>query len=161
MRHTRRWNLAALLLVAALALGVSACSRGQEAGEEGDRGDAVKVEPVKGTELSRVILSQQAADRLGIQTAKVREAKVADAAAGGGRAVTRKVIPYGAVLYDEQGETWTFTNPDPLTFLRQKISVDYIHGNDAVLSAGPAVGVTVVTVGTAELLGAELGVGEE
>ncbi|HEV8166119.1 MAG TPA: hypothetical protein VGR74_17045 [Actinomycetota bacterium] len=159
MRHTRRWNLAALLLVAALALGVSACSRGQGAGEEGDRSDAVKVEPVKGTELSRVILSQQAADRLGIQTAKVREAKVA--AAGGGGAVTRKVIPYGAVLYDEQGETWTFTNPDPLTFLRQKISVDYVHGDDAVLSAGPAVGVTVVTVGSAELLGAELGVGEE
>jgi hypothetical protein len=158
MQHSRRWSVAALLLVAALALGVSACSRGQT-GEEGGSGDAVKVEPIEGSELSRVILSEQAAERLGIQTAKVREAKVA--AAGGGKAVTHKVIPYGAVLYDEQGATWTYTNPGPLTFLRQKIGVDYIQGDDAILTAGPAAGVTVVTVGSAELLGAELGVGEE
>ena len=158
MQHSRRWSVAALLLVAALALGVSACSRGQTA-EEGGSGDAVKVEPIEGSELSRVILSQQAAERLGIQTAKVREAKVA--AAGGGKAVTHKVIPYGAVLYDEQGETWTFTSPGPLTYLRDKIDVDYIQGDVAVLAAGPAVGVPVVTVGSAELLGAELGVGEE
>ena len=158
MRHTRRWNLAALLLVAALALGVSACSRGQATEEEGGASDAVKVEPVQGSELSRVILSEQAAGRLGIQTAKVREARVAPA--DGGKAVMRKVIPYAAVLYDDQGATWTFTSPDPLTYLRQKIAVDFIQGGDAVLTAGPAAGVTVVTVGAAELLGAELGVGE-
>ncbi len=159
MQHGRRWNVAALLLVAALALAVSACSRGQATEDESGRGEAVKVEPIEGSELSRVILTEQAADRLGIQTAKVREAKVA--AAGGGKAVTRKVIPYAAVLYDEQGATWTFTNPDPLTFLRQKIGVDYIQADQAVLSAGPAAGVSVVTVGSAELLGAELGVGAE
>jgi hypothetical protein len=158
MQHSRRWTVAALLLVAALALGVSACSRGQTS-EEGGSGDAVKVEPISGSELSRVILSQQAAERLGLQTAEVREARVA--AAGGGKAVTRKVIPYGAVLYDQQGETWTYTNPGPLTFLRQKIRVDYVQGDDAILTAGPAAGATVVTVGSAELLGAELGVGEE
>jgi hypothetical protein len=159
MRQERRWNLVALLLVAALTVGVSACSRSQATEEEGGSSDAVKVEPVQGSELSRVILTEQAAGRLGIQTAKVREERVA--AAGGGKAVTRKVIPYAAVLYDEQGSTWTFTNPDPLTYLRQKIAVDYIQGGDAVLSAGPAAGVTVVTTGSAELLGAELGVGEE
>jgi hypothetical protein len=158
MQHSRRWNVAALLLVAALALGVSAC-REQPAEEEAGASDAVKVDPVEGTDLSRVILSQEAAERLGIETDKVREEKVA--ATGGGKAVTRKVIPYAAVLYDEQGDTWTFTNPNPLTFLRQKISVDYIRGDSAFLSAGPAAGVSVVTVGSAELLGAELGVGEE
>jgi hypothetical protein len=158
MRHGRRWNVAALLLVAMLALGVSACTRGQATEEEGGSSDAVKIEPVEGSALSRVILTEQAVGRLGIQTAKVREERVA--AAVGGKAVTRKVIPYAAVLYDEQGATWTFTNPDPLTFLRQKISVDYIQGAQAILSAGPAAGVSVVTVGSAELLGAELGVGE-
>jgi len=158
MQHSRRWNVAALLLAAALALGVSACR--EQAAEEGGASDAVRVEPVEGTELSRVILSQEAAERLGVETEKVREAKVAPAT-GGGKAVTRRVIPYGAVLYDEQGETWTFTNPNPLTFLRQKISVDYIQGDLVVLAAGPAAGVAVVTVGSAELLGAELGVGEE
>jgi hypothetical protein len=159
MQHSRRWNVAVLLLVAALALGVSAC-REQAAEEEAGASDAVKVEPVEGTDLSRVILSQEAAERLGIETENVREEKVA-ATAGGGKAVTRKVIPYAAVLYDEQGDTWTFTSPNPLTFLRQKISVDYIQGDSAVLAKGPAAGVAVVTVGSAELLGAELGVGEE
>jgi hypothetical protein len=158
MQHSRRWNVAALLLAAALALGVSACS--EQAAEEGGASDAVKVLPVEGTELSRVILSQEAAERLGVETEKVREEKVAPTT-GGGKAVTRRVIPYAAVLYDERGDTWTFTNPDPLTFLRQKISVDYIQGDLAVLAAGPAAGVAVVTVGSAELLGAELGVGEE
>ena len=73
---------------------------------------------------------------------------------------TRKVIAHGAVLYDEHGDTWTFTSPAPLTFLRQKIDIDYITGRSVVLRDGPPAGTTVVTVGAAELLGAELGVGE-
>lgn len=165
MQHSYRLRATALLpLVAALALAVSACSRGEaEQQTEGYR-DA-KVEPVEGTDLSRVTLSQQAADRLGIQTAQVRGIQVAapkpagsNAAKGG--AATRKAIPYGAVLYDETGGTWTFTSPQPLTYLRQHIDVDYVEGDLAVLLGGPAVGTTVVTVGSAELLGTELGVGE-
>ena len=31
-----------------------------------------------------------------------------------GRNVTRKVIPYGALMYDTKGDTWTFTSPKPL-----------------------------------------------
>ncbi len=138
-----------MLLVAALAVGVSACSRGQAADEETGYRDA-KVEAVKGTDLSRVTLSQQAADRLGIQTAQVRAGPAG-----------RTIIPYAAVLYDETGDTWTFTSPQPLTYLRHQIEVDLIQGNRALLSAGPPVGTTVVTVGAAELLGTELGVGEE
>jgi hypothetical protein len=156
MRHSYRWRVAALLLLAAaLGLGVSACSRGGEppAASEGGYRDAT-VEPVKGTDLSRVILSPQAAERLGIQTAKVR---VLPAGAG----AARTVIPYAAVLYDERGDTWTFTSPAPLTFLRHHIKVDLIEGDQATLLEGPPVGTTVVTVGAAELLGTELGVGEE
>jgi hypothetical protein len=62
------------------------------------------------------------------------------------------------VLYDAAGDTWTFTNPEPLVFVRQRISVTYIDGNRAVLADGPAPGTPVVTVGAAELYGAELGV---
>jgi ABC-type oligopeptide transport system substrate-binding subunit len=158
MQHSNRLRAATLLLlVAALALGVAACSRGHtEEASEGYR-DA-KVEPVEGTDLSRVTLSQQAADRLGIQTTAVREQRVA---VPGQPAAMHKVIPYAAVLYDESGDTWTFTSPQPLTYLRQPIKVDVIEGDMAVLSEGPAVGTTVVTVGAAELLGTELGVGEE
>jgi hypothetical protein len=150
MRHSNRWRPAALLLLAAaLAIAVSACSRGQVAEEEAGYRDAT-VEPVKGTDLSRVTLSQQAADRLGIQTVQVR------AGTSG-----HTVIPYAAVLYDETGDTWTFTSPRPLTYLRQHIRIDLIQGEQAILLEGPPVGTAVVTVGAAELLGTELGVGEE
>jgi hypothetical protein len=160
MQQSYRWRIAALPLVAALVLGVSACSRGQaEQGAEGYR-DA-KVEPVQGTDLSRVTLSQQAADRLGIETAVVRTQRLAGPGQAGSAAASRKVVPYAAVIYDETGDTWTFTSPRPLAYLRQHIEIDFIEGDAAILSDGPAVGTTVVTVGAAELLGTELGVGEE
>jgi hypothetical protein len=167
MQHSNGWKTAALLLlVAALGVGVSACSRGQAAEEEESGYRDAKVEPVEGTDLSRVTLSQQAAQRLGIQTAQVRAERVAAPSQAGGagaarKATVKKVIPYAAVLYDQTGDTWTFTSPQSLTFLRQHIEVDFIEGDRAVLLRGPAVGTAVVTVGAAELLGTELGVGEE
>ena len=57
--------------------------------------------------------------------------------------------------------TWTFASPAPLTFVRERIGVDYVRGDLAVLFSGPPAGTRVVTVGAAELLGAELGVGGE
>jgi hypothetical protein len=153
MHHGSRRRAAALLLLAALSLGAAACSR-TDGGESEVSGDAVRLEPVEGTELSRVILSQRAVERLGIRTDRVRLERQAGAD-------TRKVIAHAAVLYDEHGDTWTFTSPAPLTFVRQKIDIDHIAGSSVVLRDGPPAGTTVVTVGAAELLGAELGVGEE
>jgi hypothetical protein len=153
-----------LVLVAALALALAAgCARGTVAGaEEASHQAAVAVEPVSGTGLSRVILSRQAAGRLGIHTATVGEARVGPPTAGGPTTrTTRKVIPYAAVLYDEHGDTWAFTVPAPLTYLRAAIDVDYVEGDLAVLRSGPPAGTTIVTVGAEELLGAELGVGGE
>jgi len=160
MQHGSRCRAAALLLVAALSLGAAACSGTEGAGEGEVSGDAVRLEPVEGTELSKVILSQRAAERLGIQTDHIRLSEIAPAGNGGGPATTRKVVAHAAVLYDENGDTWTFTSPEPLTFLRQQIDIDYIDGASVVLLDGPPAGTTVVTVGAAELLGAELGVGE-
>jgi hypothetical protein len=77
--------------------------------------------------------------------------------AGGGAA--RKLIPYAAVVYDTQGDTWAYTGGEPRTFVRHRIVVDYIEGDMAVLSEGPPTGTAVVTVGGAELRGAEFGVG--
>jgi hypothetical protein len=165
MQHGNQWKAPALLLIGALALGVSACGRAPAAEDgEGASGEA-RVERVEGTENSRVILTQRAADRLGIQMAEVREARVAakPAAIGQRRAgrITAKIIPYAAVLYDEHGDTWAYTSPAPLTFIRKRIGVDYVSGNSAVLIKGPPAGMRVVTVGASELLGAELGVGGE
>lgn len=72
--------------------------------------------------------------------------------------VHRKVVPYSAVIYGVEGETWVYLNPEPLVYVRQAIVIDYIDGNSVYLVEGPDVGSTVVTMGVAELFGAETGV---
>ena len=68
----------------------------------------------------------------------------------------RMVVPYGAVYYDAEGTAWVYVNPKPLVFERQRIVVERVVGDLAVLSDGPSVGTTVVTVGAALLFGAEV-----
>ncbi len=75
-----------------------------------------------------------------------------------GRQPQYKVVPYAAVLYGVNGETWVYTNPEPLVFVREAIAIDYIEGDQAFLSEGPQAGTAVVTVGGAELFGTETGV---
>lgn len=97
--------------------------------------------------LKQLTLSAKAAERLGVETSVV---------AASGSTLT---IPYAAVIYDAKGFTWTYTNAEPLVYLRAAITVDAIAGETAVISAGPAAGTAVVTTGAAELYGAEIGVG--
>ena len=145
----RRGGVIAALIVVALAL--TGCSDTAAHGEGGST-DVAMVEPIEGSDVARVTLSEDAARRLDITTAPI-------AKLGGGRA--RTAMPYAAVLYDPNGDTWAYTNPEPLVFVRAPITVVTIDGNRAVLSAGPAAGTEVVTVGAAELLGTEYEVGEE
>lgn len=70
------------------------------------------------------------------------------------------VVPYSAVVYGLHGETWAYTNPEPLTFIRHPITVEYIEGGQAFLSDGPPIGTSVVTVGAQLLYGADTGVGK-
>lgn len=72
----------------------------------------------------------------------------------------RTIIPYAAVMYDSQGDTWAYASPEPLVFLREPITIDTIAGDDVILKDGPPAGTAVVTVGAAELYGAERGVGK-
>ena len=69
--------------------------------------------------------------------------------------VPRKVIPYSAVFYDTHGNTWTYTNPELLVFVRQAIDIEHIQGDLAILQQGSAVDGAVVTAGAAELWGIE------
>jgi hypothetical protein len=102
-----------------------------------------KLEETDQKGIMRVVLEARAVERIGLQTTQVVEE-------GG-----RKVIPYGAIMYDTKGETWTFTNPQPLTFVRHKVVVENIEGDRVTLSEGPPAGTVVVTVGATELMGAE------
>ena len=73
-------------------------------------------------------------------------------------ATTQMVVPYAAVLYGVHGETWVYTNPEPLIFVRQPIEIDFIDGDLVVLLEGPEIGTEIVTIGAAELFGAQTGV---
>jgi hypothetical protein len=76
-----------------------------------------------------------------------------------GSGTQRKIVPYVAVMYGPHGETWVYTSPEPLTFIRHPIAIDYIQEDRVVLSDGPPSGTKIVTVGVAELYGTEYGVG--
>lgn len=102
--------------------------------------------------IMKVTLEPRAAERIGLETTTLGEEQVALESGGTGM---RKVVPYSALMYDTKGETWTFTSPQPLVYVRQKVVVESIEGDRVILAEGPAVGTVVVTVGAAELMGAE------
>jgi hypothetical protein len=151
MWYRNRWMIVVLIIAAALTLTACGAQTTQTA-EGSSSSQPARVERTAGTDLSRVILSAQAAKRLGIETVPVQDAQV--------QGKLRKVVPYAAVFYDLNGKTWVYTNPDPLTFVRASISVDSIDGDLAVLSEGPPSGTQVVIVGAPELYGTEFGVGQ-
>jgi hypothetical protein len=141
-----------LLVVAPLllALYLAACQRTHEAAAHVK---PAHVEHIEGEEVSRVTLTEKAAQRLGVTLDVVRDQRVARSG------TVRKVVPYGAVLYDPAGRTWVYTSPDSLVFVRREIVVDYIEGDLAVLTDGPPAGTRVVTLGATELHGAEFEIG--
>ncbi len=96
---------------------------------------------VKG--IMKVTLDARAAERIGLETTELTEEGA------------RKVIPYGALMYDTKGNTWTFTNPSPLVFVRAQVKVSDITGDKVFLTEGPPAGTRVVTVGAPMLMGAE------
>lgn len=68
----------------------------------------------------------------------------------------RKVAPYSALYYDGKGVPWVYVQKKPLVYERQRVDVERIVGEWAVLNDGPPVGTEVVTVGAALLFGAEV-----
>lgn len=136
-----------------------------DAPSAGSDSEPAELEPVSGKDVQRVVLSERAAERIGIATTPVvaTEGSRPSAAAAGLLAsaaseddVQRTIIPYSAVLYDANGNTWVYTNPEPLAFVRHHIAIDFIDGDEAVLLDGPPPGTPVVTVGAAQLFGTEL-----
>jgi len=73
-----------------------------------------------------------------------------------GLADAQKVVPYSAVYYDEKGDAWVYVNPAPLTFTRERVTVERVSGDLALLSNGPALGTRVATVGVSLLYGTEI-----
>lgn len=144
--HRRNWFVLAAVIFVPLVL--AACGG---SGASSEPVPPATVEQVKGSDVLRITLSKEAAQRIALRTAYV----MADA-----EATHFNEIPYSAVFYAPDGQTWTYVNDKPLIFMRHRITVDHIEGNVAILSAGPPVGTKVATVGIAELYGTETDVGE-
>ncbi len=144
MQHRARWMIVVLIIA---ALPLAACSQ-KSTGASTEK--PAVVEDIEGSDFKRVVLTEKAAERLDIQTALVREEQV--------DGTLRLVVPYAALIYGVNGETWAYVRTEPLSFVREAISVDYIEGDLVVLLVGPPVGTEVVTVGGSMLYGAETGV---
>jgi hypothetical protein len=147
MGMNRRLWLAAGLIAATVAL--SGCEQKEAARSEEK---PAKVVRVQGSDLGRVVLTQRAAERLGIKTQPVREVSTA------GGSTPNLAVPVAALLYDQSGGTWVYAMTGPLTYERNRVTVARIAGDLAILQSGPPAGTPVVTVGAAELLGSENGV---
>ena len=134
-------NFRLLMLIAMLMiLPLSACAPAAAPEEEAK---PVTLDPIAGTDLNRLTLTEKAAERLGLETVDV----VAEE--------DQTVIPYAALLYDTGGQAWVYVNVGPLTYERQEITVDSIDGDKVILSKGPEAGAKVVTLGATELYGSE------
>lgn len=135
----KRIHLFLLMLMMAASLQLAACGPKSATIE---KINPSTLEEIEGSDLKRVILTEKAAERIKLQTVPV----------------SGLVVPYAAVIYDTEGNTWIYTNPAPLTFVRASIVIDHIEGDQAFLSQGLESNAPIVTVGVAEIYGAETGV---
>ncbi len=143
-RRQLRAACAGLVLIAA-GVSLSACGGPSETAylETASHHEPAKLEPIKGTDVQRVIFTAEGAKRTGLQTATIRQNG------------EEKIMPYSAVIYDAEGNSYAYTAPEPLTYVRKEIEIDRVDGDSVVLSDGPPAGTKVVTVGAAEVYGTE------
>jgi hypothetical protein len=141
------------IAVAVLSAGLltAACGSTLRVGLSEQTASSANIEPIAGTALNRVKLTPKAAERIDVKTTLVSQSEVTHA----GNKAVRKIVPYASVLYDGNSAAWVYTSPEPLVFIRHQIAIDYIEGDQAVLSDGPPPGTTVVSAGAAELFGTE------
>lgn len=149
----RRWAIAAVLVAGLVAFALLAVVAGlSRTSASEDEVSPATVKSLRGG-LHRLQLSARAVERVGIATGPVSSALVATR--------RRPVVPYSAVIYDANGNSWTYISPKPRTYVRHRVVVDRVSGGNAFLSSGPHVGTKVVTVGAAELFGTEFEFDEE
>jgi hypothetical protein len=75
-----------------------------------------------------------------------------------GAATLLLALPASAIVYDAEGGTWVYEQHSERHYQRRRVEVDHTRGGVAYLRRGPAEGSIIVSVGAAELFGAEFGV---
>jgi hypothetical protein len=147
MSRRHRWILTAAVISALSLTGWSNANASEEGAVEGHQGPPAVVEPTEDSGVSRITLTERAAERLGIKVAKV------------GSAEGLLTAPFGALLYDADGGEWVYTSPAPRVFRRSAVDVERVTDGTLYLKSGPPVGTDVVVVGAPELFGAEFEIG--
>jgi hypothetical protein len=148
MKKLDRWTVGGLLVGLLVVIGLSVAAATEAPAGTTNTLKPAKVEAIAGSQLKKVTLTEDAAGRLGLQT-------VAITGAG-----TAKTMPYAALMYLPNGTTWAYMEVAPLSFVREPVTVSRIDGDKVLLSQGPPAGTKVVSVGAAELYGAETGLGK-
>jgi hypothetical protein len=144
----RKSTVSALGLVMAVAIvGLAGC--GPAASRSAPQVPPARMEHAGSGDALSVVLTPLGAQRIGIKTAQ---------AVAQGPVV---VIPYGALLYEPDGQTAVYVKVGPLVYTRRLVTVSAITGDRVLLSAGLRAGTPVVTQGGEELLGVQNGVGVE
>jgi hypothetical protein len=96
MSSGRSWGIASLSLV--VGLGLAGCQSAALSAETDGAGPPASVEAAADGGPARLTVTEQAAQRLGLQTAVVGpDAK----------------LPYAAIVYDADGAAWTFVELEP------------------------------------------------
>jgi hypothetical protein len=149
MKRNNKWIVTIVLPVIA-GLVFTACQKHHDADHAVH---PAQVEHIDGSEISKVTLTAKAMQRLDVQTDEVRQERMSRSAS------KVKVVPYSSLIYDPKGQTWVYTSPQSRTFVRQKVEVDYIEGDRAILKSGPPAGTKVASVAVAEIYGTEFEVG--
>lgn len=158
MKHRQLFVIILLLATGNFLLGCGSSTEDKEIEAEGPaKMEAIPFvgafNPEGGRAAEGITLTEKAARRIGIEMTAIAEIQV-------GQDVSLKAIPYAAVLYDPNGETWVYTEREPLTYIREPITIDRLDGEIAILSEGPEVQTPVVEIGIAMLYGVEYGVGQ-
>ena len=131
--------------VAAVAVGMSAgCAEIESVTAEPY--EPAALESTGPDKPARVILTEEAVDRVALQTTEVKAS---------GKDLT---VEHAALVFDKAGKPWVFSVVGPRTYVRATVTIKEVQDNVVTLSAGPPAGTQVVTVGAIELWGAELGI---
>ena len=118
---------------------------------------------VAGSQSGQIQLSALGAQRIGLQLAPAgrvappkprHHGKGAPAPSSSGNVT----VPFSAIVYAPDGDTFAFARTGPLTYEEMPIVVDHISGDSAYLKKGPKPGTEIVSVGAEELYGVQTGV---
>src|SRR5437879_7422436 len=99
-----RGGLALLAAASLAAASLAGCTQAADTGAN-DYVQPATVEDIPGSPVRRVVLTALAAQRLDVRTQPVATAP------GGG---PLGAVPVRALVYDPEGRSWVYTNPQPL-----------------------------------------------